>query len=52
VKIKDDNGSSHEIIQNNHRIGELALGIKFSPSGDTRDEVLYLRGKAEVWAEK
>jgi hypothetical protein len=52
IKIVDDEGKDHYLLQNVHSTGELALGIKFSPSGDSTDEIAHLRSKTEEWAEK
>jgi ribonuclease HI len=52
INIQDDDGHRHELEQKINTKGELALGIKFSPSGDTKDEVQYLREKAISWAGK
>jgi hypothetical protein len=51
IKIKNDIGSDQLIEQIPNTSGELALGIKFSPSNSTKDQESYLLTKAQYWAE-
>jgi hypothetical protein len=52
IYIKDENGVESPITQYSPTQGELALGIKFLPLGEMKDEVAHLKEKTMTWAEK
>jgi Reverse transcriptase (RNA-dependent DNA polymerase) len=51
ISIKGDDGSEQVIKQISNEAGELALGLKFSPTNNNKDEMEYLLDKATIWAE-
>jgi hypothetical protein len=52
IRIKGEDGSDHLITQIRNQSGELALGLKFSPTNNTKDEMEHLLEKSNTWAEK
>ncbi len=49
--LENDEGDKEEILQCEATSGQLALGISFSPIGETKDEIKRLKDKINNWTE-
>ena len=52
ISVPTAEGNQQQIRQNLPQMGEVALGIAFSPTGNMKEELEYLKSKTTKWAER